>query len=458
MRKERFLSAPGTLVGARSVALPSEHIGNYGNNNAGAARPLRGAPAAQTVRNPRDHGPDARRRPAPQVLGLARDASLADVRRRYAELAFALHPAKSPLTGDAAALAEVQEAYAVMGEPALRARYDAGGFAAVAAAAAADAMEVDLSKLGAVSSALTGLLSRLGAPVRAALPPALLTAAAAGRLAGEPLNFGEPAAARCERRGAWRLFELSLEQVHLDRGFLVAVQAPAGSRFKVVLLTPADSGDGGDGSGGGRRWEVAAVEEAAPLARRAVAAVLALAFPSHALDPVPQLELDADPRAALFGRLERLRRRRAPRLRAGPALVAVVSDHWVHALRFVAEAALASGGARGAAAAAVQGAEAEMLRRGPGLYDLERRVRRAEEEYRAALTAYGEQAWDVEALAARREDAYAELLGVADDAGAGAAEPAPADRRAGVTAVLRAASPRKARGAAARLGRALGIN
>jgi hypothetical protein len=138
--------------------------------------------------------------------------------------------------------------------------------------------------------------------------------------------------------------------------------------------------------------------------------------------------------------------------------VAVVSDHWVHALRFVAEAALASGGVRGAAAAAVQGAEAEMLRRGPGLYDLERRVRRAEEEYRAALTAYGEQAWDVEALAARREDAYAELLGVADDAGAGAAEAAPADRRAGVTAVLRAASPRKARGAAARLGRALGIN
>jgi molecular chaperone DnaJ len=65
-----------------------------------------------------------------EVLGVARDASAEDVKRAYRKLALEHHPDRNP--GDAAAeqrFKEAAEAYAVLGDPAKRERYDRYGHA-----------------------------------------------------------------------------------------------------------------------------------------------------------------------------------------------------------------------------------------------------------------------------------------------------------------------------------------
>ena len=66
-----------------------------------------------------------------EVLGVARDADAAELKRSYRELAMRFHPDKNPGMKDAEErFKEVSEAYAVLSEPEKRARYDRLGHAA----------------------------------------------------------------------------------------------------------------------------------------------------------------------------------------------------------------------------------------------------------------------------------------------------------------------------------------
>ena len=58
------------------------------------------------------------------VLGVTRSADDATIRRAYLDLARLLHPAAD--TGDADAMVVLNEAWTVLSDPELRARYDAG--------------------------------------------------------------------------------------------------------------------------------------------------------------------------------------------------------------------------------------------------------------------------------------------------------------------------------------------
>lgn len=57
-----------------------------------------------------------------EILGVARDAAPADVRRAYLELARRHHPDRPG--GDAVRMRDINEAWAVLGDPGARARYD----------------------------------------------------------------------------------------------------------------------------------------------------------------------------------------------------------------------------------------------------------------------------------------------------------------------------------------------
>jgi hypothetical protein len=59
-----------------------------------------------------------------EVLGVARQADDAEIRRAYLDLARRHHP--DAAGGDAEEMLRVNEAWAVLGDPASRARYDAG--------------------------------------------------------------------------------------------------------------------------------------------------------------------------------------------------------------------------------------------------------------------------------------------------------------------------------------------
>jgi curved DNA-binding protein len=62
-----------------------------------------------------------------QLLGVARDASADEVKRAYRRLARQHHPDVNKTTGAAARMSEINEAYAVLGDPERRAAYDALG-------------------------------------------------------------------------------------------------------------------------------------------------------------------------------------------------------------------------------------------------------------------------------------------------------------------------------------------
>jgi DnaJ-like protein len=76
-----------------------------------------------------------------RTLGVPPDASTAEIRAAYRALARRHHPDRSP--ADAGAMAAINEAYRVLGEPARRAVYDATlrgtGSAAISSAGRADA-------------------------------------------------------------------------------------------------------------------------------------------------------------------------------------------------------------------------------------------------------------------------------------------------------------------------------
>ena len=76
-----------------------------------------------------------RRRDYYQILGVSRDASEADIKRAFRELARRHHPDVNPDKADAGEVfREINEAYAVLSEPSARARYDRFGAAGDAAA------------------------------------------------------------------------------------------------------------------------------------------------------------------------------------------------------------------------------------------------------------------------------------------------------------------------------------
>ncbi|HQP44428.1 MAG TPA: molecular chaperone DnaJ [Thermoanaerobaculales bacterium] len=69
-----------------------------------------------------------------EVLGVGRDASLADIKRAYRGLAVKLHPDRNPDNPEAEErFKEASEAYAVLSDPEKRARYDRFGHEGVAA-------------------------------------------------------------------------------------------------------------------------------------------------------------------------------------------------------------------------------------------------------------------------------------------------------------------------------------
>ncbi|MBP7147173.1 MAG: molecular chaperone DnaJ [Acidobacteria bacterium] len=63
-----------------------------------------------------------------EILGVARDATHEEIKKAYRKLALELHPDRNPDRHDAEErFKELSEAYAVLGNPEKRARYDAGG-------------------------------------------------------------------------------------------------------------------------------------------------------------------------------------------------------------------------------------------------------------------------------------------------------------------------------------------
>lgn len=107
-----------------------------------------------------------------EVLGVARDATPADMKRAYRKLAAEFHPDRNPGDDEAAAkMSALNQAYAVLSDPVLRANYDEFGESVNPVEKAAHEMIMDLMSsvidsdcrdpLSAAFENITGLQQRL---------------------------------------------------------------------------------------------------------------------------------------------------------------------------------------------------------------------------------------------------------------------------------------------------------
>jgi hypothetical protein len=81
-------------------------------------------------------------------------------------------------------------------------------------------VEIDLSALGVVNTAMAAMFSKLGVPIKTAVSAAVLEAAYEGRFTPTPIHFGQSVHDKVDRQAA-RFYELEVSQVCLLQAGLV---------------------------------------------------------------------------------------------------------------------------------------------------------------------------------------------------------------------------------------------
>ncbi|BDA43789.1 probable chaperone protein DnaJ at N-terminal half [Coccomyxa sp. Obi] len=373
-----------------------------------------------------------------EVLGVDRTATAQEIKSAYRKLALAHHPDKNQ--GETAEVAaekfkEIATAYSILEDPEKRRRYDAGGFGSLQKSDLE--MEVDLSNLGAFSTAMAAMFSKLGVPIKTAVPPMVLEAAYTGNFDAAPLRFGEAISNRVEKAGC-QYYVLDLTQRHIDQGFVIGAHSLAGSKFKLLMFEATEEG----------QWELLLQEDSIRVRKNTqIAGLYFLQCETYHIGPRPSPLDTADyPENILFKRLESMQPREKPlTLRPGKLLLAVYGDNWFNRVRYTIEAVLppptAAGGTQataategvdhrgsasssGALAASIErvtSIEAQLLRRREELRVFERDYRQAQTVYLEAVEKFGKMKDDVEGLLSERDEAYLELLAVPDATGSSAA-------------------------------------
>ncbi|EIE19270.1 DnaJ-domain-containing protein [Coccomyxa subellipsoidea C-169] len=375
-----------------------------------------------------------------EVLGVSRTATEQEIKTAYRKLALAHHPDKNQgETAESAAekFKEIATAHSILGDPEKRRRYDAGGFGSLQKSDLE--MEVDLSSLGTFSTAMAAMFSKLGVPIKTAVPPMVLEAAYTGNFEAAPLRFGEAISNRVEKAGC-QYYTLDLTQRHIDQGFVIGAHSVAGSKFKLLMFEATEEG----------QWEMLLQEDSIKVRKNTqIAGLYFLQCETYHIGPRPSALDTADyPENMLFKRLESMQPREKPlQLRAGKLLLAVYGDNWFNRVRYTIEAVLpapaaaskaadisgraregtSSAGALGVSIEKVTRVEGELLTRREALRGFEREYRQTQMAYLEAVERFGKMKDEVEGLLSERDEAYLELLAVPDTAGTAGTGPAAED-------------------------------
>ncbi|KAK9826758.1 hypothetical protein WJX81_006391 [Elliptochloris bilobata] len=355
------------------------------------------------------------------VLGVERTATAADIKSAYRRKALRVHPDKHQGDSQAAEAAaeefrQLSFANTILSDPDKRRRYDAGGLGNLKQSELEN-VELDVSSLGPLSTAMAALFAKMGVPIKTSVPLPVLEAARSGAFRAELLPFGAAVAGRVEK-SACHFYTVEVLQEQLDGGFFIAAHSTAGSKFKLLLFEQGAEG----------QWEVLMQEDSMKALRNTqLAGLFFLGFDTYNVGPkVSPLELQDRPEAALFKRLANMAPRELPvePLRPGRYVVAVYGDNWFKKAAYTLEFLPASGPAA-PAAARVREAEAALFAKRGGLQGFEADFQQAQAAFLAAAERYGREEAEVDALLGERDAAYLQLLAVPSAAGRGG-EQAPA--------------------------------
>eukprot|EP00873_Tetraselmis_striata_P004362 jgi/Tetstr1/424626/TSEL_015148.t1 len=344
------------------------------------------------------------------LLGLERSATEEQIKSAYRRAALRHHPDKNQGAGAEAAadkFKEIVTAYNILIDPDKRRRYDAGGFDNLEASELE--MELDLSSMGTMNTVVAAMFSKLGVPIKTAVSQAVLDAADAGSFPVTRLEFGQPVKGKVDKQEAC-FYELEVPQQLIDEGFYVFAHSNAGSKFK-LLMFKRDSPD--------TPLSLSLQEDCSKTGKQyTTAGLFFLQFDTYSLGPKPSpLEVADDPEAALFRRLESLRKRETSSLQPGTHVFAIYGDNWFKRGHFEIEAVRVQRPGTYGSTLVLRDVEAALATKRDELRGFEKEYRRVQSEYIALCERFGNMQEEVDDLLAKRDEAYLSLLGDAEVAG-----------------------------------------
>lgn len=252
-----------------------------------------------------------------EVLGVARDATVQDIRTAYRKLALQLHPDKAG-PERAQEFHEVRTAYAILNDEEKRKAYDKKGFDGLDVEDLV--FEVDLSSMGAVNTAMAAMFSKLGAPIKTTLPPELLDEIGTGGFRTNKLQVGQKLHGKVDKQKC-AYFSVEITAEEASAGIVVLVSSESKSRFKLLHCEKVGVHD----------YEIADKVDSEKLRSATAAAMFFVDAKTYILGGTPpaieQAKYEA-PEDVLFRRLDSMRPRESQKLAAGQHVFAVYGDNW----------------------------------------------------------------------------------------------------------------------------------
>ena len=333
-----------------------------------------------------------------EVLGVARDATVQDIRTAYRKLALQLHPDKAG-PERAQEFHEVRTAYAILNDEEKRKAYDKKGFDGLEVEDLV--FEVDLSSMGAVNTAMAAMFSKLGAPIKTTLPPELLDEIGTGGFRTNKLQVGQKLHGKVDKQKcAYFSVEITAEEARA--GIVVLVSSESKSRFKLLHCEKVGVHD----------YEIADKVDSEKLRSATAAAMLFVDAKTYILGGTPpaieQAKYEA-PEDVLFRRLDSMRPRESQKLAAGQHVFAVYGDNWFRKTVFsITVRSLLEERVLGTLKNIVS-IEEDLVAMKSSLSSFEESYKRAQRRYIDACERYEIEATRLRELTENREKAYTAL-------------------------------------------------
>jgi len=329
-----------------------------------------------------------------------------DIKKAYRKAALKFHPDKNTGSNAEAAAIKFQEvaaAHAILSDPNKKQKYDAAGFAGLAASELN--MEVDASSLSPFATSIVSIFSSLGVlAVKTSVPAKVRETAFSGDFETTKLAMGQRREGKAEKQEA-TFYELQICQADIDQGFLVCAYSSIGSRFKVLLFENAAGA-----------WDLQEQEDSMPTHRGpSLAGLFFTQDKTYQLGPKLSRgdAIKLSPESATFQRLDSLVPREHIDVRPGKLLLAVYNDNWFKAAKYSIAALSPKQEANSREALSeVQRLEGKLLEKQSTIRVFQNEYQKAQEEWKSACSQFEAHKSDMETTIQARDDAYLRLAGV----------------------------------------------